>query len=166
MSRLAELKRLLEQFLKQLQRIDACFISDGTLEGLSAPARLGRSLVAGRDVNRVRVRRVIQAAVALAAQPGGCAAPELGQKLRQMHGPDASGCTVRQARYDLRKLRAKGFVRRIEGRRRYELTTVGSRALIALLVLRDKVIVPLLSAASSSPPPDPCSAATQPRSTL
>ena len=53
----AELKRLLEQFLKQLQTIDACFISDGTLGGLSAPARLGRSLVAGRDVNRVRVRR-------------------------------------------------------------------------------------------------------------
>ena len=60
--------------MKQLQTIDARFISDGTLEGLSAPARLGRSLVAGRDVNRVRVRRVIQAAVALAAQPDSSAA--------------------------------------------------------------------------------------------
>ena len=69
--------------------------------------------------------------MALAAQPGGFTASELGQKLRQMHGPDASGYTVRQALYDLRKLRAKGFVRRIEGRRRYELATVGSRALIA-----------------------------------
>lgn len=148
----AELKRLLEQFLTQLQTIDACLISDGTLEKLPVPAQLGGALVAGLDVNRARVRRVIEAAVALAVQPAGFTVAELGRKVCEIHGLDASEYTVRQASYDLRKLRAKGFARRIQGRRRYQLSSEGSRALVALVVLRDKVIVPLLAAASSPPP--------------
>jgi hypothetical protein len=43
--------------------------------------------------------------------------------------------------------RAKHFVRKIESTRRYEVVPQGLRAMSALLVLRDKVIKPLLTAA-------------------
>jgi hypothetical protein len=47
----------------------------------------------------------------------------------------------------LKKLRAQQLVHKVERTRRYQATPDGGRALTALLVLRDKVIKPLLAAA-------------------
>ena len=67
-------------------------------------------------------------------------AAEVGFRGQAEYGP-------RRATYDLKKFRAKQLVRRIEYTRRYQATPDGVRALTALLVLRDKVIRPLLAAA-------------------
>ena len=48
---------------------------------------------------------------------------------------------------DLKKLRAKNIVQRIGQTRRYESTASGLRAMVALVVLRNKAIKPLLAAA-------------------
>ena len=64
----------------------------------------------------------------------------------------------RRAAYDIQKLRAKGMVQRIGKSRRYEAPSAGLRSLTALLVLREKVIKPLLAASgqlSLPPQPDP-----------
>jgi DNA polymerase III delta prime subunit len=58
----------------------------------------------------------------------------------------------RSAILDLRqnpekKLRAKKIVRRIAQTRRYEPTSSGLKAIVALVVLRNKAIKPLLAAA-------------------
>jgi hypothetical protein len=47
----------------------------------------------------------------------------------------------------LKKFRAKDLVRKIRSTRRYEVVPQGLRVMSALLVLRDKVIKPLLAAA-------------------
>jgi hypothetical protein len=47
----------------------------------------------------------------------------------------------------LKKLRAKNIIRRIRQTRRYESISGGLRALVALVVLRNKAIKPLLAAA-------------------
>jgi hypothetical protein len=52
----------------------------------------------------------------------------------------------RRAAYDLKKLRRKGLVRKIGSSRRYETQADGLRAMTALVVLREKVIKPLLAA--------------------
>ena len=52
--------------------------------------------------------------------------------------------------YDVKKFRAKQLVRKVEHTRRYEATPEGVRALAGLLILRDKVIKPLLAAACQS----------------
>ena len=52
----------------------------------------------------------------------------------------------RRAAYDLKKLRGKGLLRKIGTSRRYETEPTGLRAMTALLVLREKVIKPLLAA--------------------
>jgi hypothetical protein len=50
-----------------------------------------------------------------------------------------------RAAYDLRKLRAKGLVQKIPRSRRYRAERDGLRTMAALLVLRDRVLQPLLS---------------------
>ena len=52
----------------------------------------------------------------------------------------------RRAAYEIKKLRAKGMVCRIGKSRRYEPVPEGLRSLTALLVLREKIIRPLLAA--------------------
>ena len=52
----------------------------------------------------------------------------------------------RPAAYDLKKLRGKHFVTRIGSSRRYQSSPEGLRAMVALVVLRDDVIKPLLAA--------------------
>jgi hypothetical protein len=59
---------------------------------------------------------------------------------------------ARRAAYDIKKLRAKGIVRKIGKSRRYEPVPEGLRSLTALLVMREKIIRPLL-AASAQPQP-------------
>jgi hypothetical protein len=54
---------------------------------------------------------------------------------------------ARRAAYDLKKLRAKKIVQRIGQTRRYESTSTGLKAIVALVVLRNKAIKPLLAAA-------------------
>jgi hypothetical protein len=68
-------------------------------------------------------------------------------QVRALSGQTESKYSSRHAAYDLKKFRAKDFVRKIESTRRYEVVPQGLRAMSALLVLRDKVIKPLLAAA-------------------
>jgi len=49
-------------------------------------------------------------------------------------------------RYDLSKLRAKGFVQRLDNSRRYRLTPAGYRVCVVFLKLFEKLYAPLTSA--------------------
>jgi len=76
---------------------------------------------------------------------------------------------VRQAAYDLRKLRAKGLVEKPERSRRYVVPPDAARTITALSVLRDQVVSPILAGVRSprqgaSPPPGRESTATTSRS--
>ena len=142
------LREILERFHQVLSSVDACFIDEGTLERLPLPAQLGATRVGGIDFNQARMRHVVEAVVALSPSPGGFAASQLAGKVRSLTGQAESEYGPRRAAYDLKKLRAKQLVRRIESTHRYEATPEGLRALVALWVLHDKVIKPLLAAAS------------------
>jgi hypothetical protein len=69
-----------------------------------------------------------------------------------MSGEPASEYGARRAAYDIQKLRGKNMVRKIGASRRYEPLQQGLRTLTALVVLREKIIRPLL-AASTRPQP-------------
>src|SRR5687768_7102175 len=70
-----------------------------------------------------------------------------------MSGQPETEYGSRRAAYDIKKLRAKGMVRKIGKSRRYEPLPEGLRALTALLVLREHIIRPLLAASGQSEPP-------------
>jgi hypothetical protein len=146
------LKGILERFLNAVGCMDACFVSDDTLERLPQPAQVGQTRVGGIDLEKPRMRRVADAVLALSPSPRGFTASDLAGKVRAMSGQPESEYGPRRAAYDIKKLRAKGMVRKIGASRRYEPVPAGLRAMTALVALREKVIRPLL-AASLQPEP-------------
>ena len=147
------LRGILERFTQALSCIDQCFISDETLEQLPTPSQIGKARVGEIDFNKARMRHVTQAVIALSASPGGFTASQLAARVR-----DCGECNyqARQAAYDLKKMRGKNLVRRVGKTRHYEPTSTGVRSLAALLVLRDKVIQPLLAASMEVRPTHGC----------
>ena len=59
------------------------------------------------------------------------------------------GYTIRQAAYDLRKLRGKNLISKPGRTRRYHVPPATARVIAALLALRDHVIAPILAGVRS-----------------
>jgi hypothetical protein len=140
------LRGMVNRFLNALQSLDSRFIGDHLLERLPQPSHVGKTRVGGIDFNRLRIRRVTEALLALAPSPQGFTASQVASQVQARSGRGESAYGPRRAAYDLKKFRAKNLVRKIERTRRYEIVPQGLRALAALVVLRDKVIKPLLAA--------------------
>ena len=148
----SRLINILERFMDALSCIDQCFIADETLEQLPAPSQVGKTKVGGIDFNRPRMRWVAEAVLALSPSPGGFTASQLAHQVRAQSGQSESEYGPRRAAYDLKKLRGKQIVRRIGIAQRYEPIPEGLRAMTALVVLRNKVIRPLLASAKQTKP--------------
>ena len=99
------------------------------------------------------MRRVAGAVLALSASPAGFTTSDLVRQVNSMNGQPESEYGPRRAAYDIKKLRAKGMVCKIGKSRRYEAVPEGLRSLTALLVLREKIIRPLLAASTQPEPP-------------
>jgi len=143
----SRLKSILERFMTALSCVDQCFIADETLEQLPAPSQVGKTKVGGIDFNKPRMRWVAEAVLALSPSPDGFTASQLAHQVRTVSRQSESQYGARRAAYDLKKLRGKQIVCRIDKTRRYEPIPRGLRAMAALIVLRDKAIKPLLAAA-------------------
>jgi hypothetical protein len=50
------LRGILERFLNAVGCMDACFVSDDTMEHLPQPAHVGQTKVGGIDLNKLRMR--------------------------------------------------------------------------------------------------------------
>jgi hypothetical protein len=145
-------KGILERFMDALSCIDQCFIADRMLEQLPAASQVGKIKVGGIDLNKTRMRWVVEAVIALSPSPGGFTASDLASQVRVFSKQSESEYGARRAAYDLKKLRGKKIVRRIGQTHRYESMPKGLRAMAALLVLRNKAIRPLLAAAQELRP--------------
>jgi hypothetical protein len=139
------LKAMVERFLNVLQSIDASFIDAGTMEAWPLPSKVGACRVGGIDANRPRMRAIMDAVISLSSKPKGFTASEVADKVKEITGN--SQYEARHAAYDLKKLRGKELVTRIDYSRRYQPTPEGLRSMAAFIVLRDKVLLPLLAAA-------------------
>jgi DNA-binding transcriptional ArsR family regulator len=146
------LRGILERFLNAVGCMNTCFVSDDLLEQLPEPTQVGETKVGGIDLNKLRMRRVAEAVLALSASPAGFTASDLARQVRLMSGQSESEYGPRRAAYDIKKLRAKGMVCKIGKSRRYEPLPEGLPSLTALLVLREKIIRPLLAATGQPQP--------------
>jgi len=141
----AELEHILQRFLEVLDCVDHAFIGDDSLDNLSQPGYVGHQRVAGIDLSKPRMRAIMQAVLALAASPTGFAVSALAAKVRDILGLSPEAYRPRHASYDLKKLRGKNWVRPIGKSRSYQAVPEGLQAMTALLVLREKVIKPVLA---------------------
>lgn len=139
------LEGMVERFLTMLDCVDIGFIADGTLDELPLPGRLGATRVGGIDTNKPRARAVLSAAAALSVAPDGFTVADLATKVTAMGNLASTDYTVRQAAYDIRKLRAKHLVVKPDHTRRYQVPPDAARTMTALGVLRDHVVAPLLA---------------------
>jgi hypothetical protein len=145
-----DLRAILVRFLNHLQTLDTAFITAETLDSLTQPGQVGQSQVAGIDWNKPRLRAVIEAVIMLAATPQGFTVSALADKVREISGLATTAYGPRQAAYDLKKLRGKQWVEKAGKSRRYHVSSVGLRIMSALLILREKVIKPVLAGAGKS----------------
>ena len=136
-----------DRFAATLDCADIGFLPDGVLDELPLPAQAGASRIAGIDLNKPRIRAALAAALALAPAPGRFTVAEHAARVRQITGHD--GYTIRQAAYDLRKLRGKQLVDKPGRTRRYHVPPPAARTISALLTLRDHVIAPILAGVRS-----------------
>lgn len=138
----AKLADMVERFTSMLDCVDVAFLPDGILDQLPVDSQLGATRTGGIDLNRPRMRNAV---LALAVAPEGFTVTDLASKVRSLTGQDEHRYTVRQAAYDLRKLRAKQLVVKPGRSRRYHVPGQAACTIAALLALRDQVIAPILA---------------------
>jgi hypothetical protein len=141
----AELRGMLERFTATLHCAHVSFIDTGTMERWPERESFNGRAVAGLDVNRRRVRAAMEAVLALSLRPTGFTAAEHAGKVREIMSLNADEYRSRQSAYDLKKLRAKGLVEKLDGTRRYEASEDGLRSMCGFITLREKVLKPLLA---------------------
>jgi hypothetical protein len=140
---IARLAGMAERFCTTVDCVDIGFLNDSALDELPLPSRVGTTRIGGVDLNKPRIRAALAAALALAAAPRGFTVAEHAARVQVMTGHD--GYTIRQAAYDLRKLRGKGLVSKPGRTRRYQVSPPAARTIAAILTLRDQVITPILA---------------------
>jgi hypothetical protein len=142
----AMLAGVAERFCTALDCVDTGFIGDGVLDQLPTGSMLGATRVGGVDLNKPRMRDALSAALALAPAPNGFTVAEFAAKVHALTGTDYS---IRQAAYDLRKLRGKQLLDKPGRTRRYRVPPLAARTIAALLTLRDQAIAPILAGVRS-----------------
>ena len=142
---LERLEAMVVGFLEVVQAAHLSFVDGQQLDALAAPSVRGARRRAGVDLQKPRMRAVAQAVMALAAQPEGFSAANLAERVRAQQGRAMRSYAARKAAYDLHKLRGKSLVERIDKTRRYRVRRPGIRTLVALQILREQVIKPVLA---------------------
>jgi hypothetical protein len=148
---LERMSGMLVRFLNTVQVAHVSFLDQGAFERWAEPSTRGTRRLAGIDLNKARNRHVVDAVVGLATQPEGFSLAELAQAVRVRTGWGPKRYSVRQAAYDLAKLRGKKLARRKDQSRRYVSDPSGVRTMCAYLLLREKVIKPLLAGVTRPP---------------
>jgi hypothetical protein len=142
-----KLAGMVDRFTTTLDCVDHTFIGDDLLDRLPTPTQLGATHVGGIDLNKPRIRAALSAVLALSVTSGGFTVAEFTTKVHAMTGN--VGYTIRQAAYDLRKLRGKELIAKPGRTRRYHLTPQNAGTIAALLTLREHVIGPILAGVRS-----------------
>jgi hypothetical protein len=137
------LRAVLDRFMNHIQSVNIAFIGPDDLIRWAQPGRAGGHRTAGINLNNARVRSVLSLLPSLSTAPGGFSSADLQERVRANGGP--RGYTISQARYDLRKLRGKGLVRRPPHRRKYEIPAKIAGKVRAYFTISDEVIRPILA---------------------
>jgi len=144
---IARLAAMVDRFCTTLDCVDVTFIGDDLLDRLPTPGQIGATRVGGVDLNKPRIRAALSAVLALSAASGGFTVAAFTAKVHAMTGH--TGYTIRQAAYDLRKLRGKELITKPGRTRRYHLEPQTAGTIAALLTLREQVIAPILAGVRS-----------------
>src|SRR6202140_540062 len=123
------LKSMLERFADALSCIDQCFIADEFLEQLPTASQVGKTTVGGIELNKARMRAVLEALIALSASPNGFTASQVAARVAPPIKQTPPQSAPPPAAYDLKNPRGKDTTRRPAPPRRYEPVQTGLKAM-------------------------------------
>jgi hypothetical protein len=146
------LQQILERFMDNLYCMDATFVSDDMLDQLPTPSYVGRTRIGGIDLTRTRMRAVLMSALALACSPDGFTVKQFAATVMPMLATSTPNYAARQAAYDLKKLRGKNLLTRVAKSQRYCIPAEAIRTIAALVILREKVLRPILAGVAKTTP--------------
>jgi hypothetical protein len=149
----ARLQQILERFMDNLYCMDAAFVSDDMLDQLPTPSHVGQTRIGGIDLNKPRTRAVLMGALALACSPDGFTLKQFAATASPMLASSTPNYGARQAAYDLKKLRGKNLLIRVAKSQRYRIPSEAIRTIGALVVLREKVLRPILAGVRNTTSP-------------
>ena len=141
---------IVERFATALDCVDTGFLGDGILDELPTGSTARR-----RPRRRRRPEQTAHAGRAQAppspSRRHRTGSPSPSSPPRSTPSPVSitAATRVRQAAYDLRKLRGKQLIDKPGRTRRYHVPPQAARTIAALLTLRDQVITPILAAVRS-----------------
>ncbi len=141
---------MVSRLIDTLACIAKPIVSASIWNELPAPAVLGKRQLPGLVLSNARLRAVVDSGVELCCEPSGFTTEQLREKVLARLSLNPHQYSTSSAAYDLAKLRAKGLVRRIPRRFRYDAPPTGLRAITALVVILDNVIPPVLADAAKS----------------
>jgi hypothetical protein len=122
----------------------ATALDRSTFERLVTPSEHGGQRVAGLRFGAPRTMRLVAALGCAGLTFQAFSQAELRAVLVDRLGVSPAECTPAQLAYDLRKLRGKGLVRKVDGRHRYTLTDLGYRVAGYWTKLHQRLLTPTL----------------------
>jgi hypothetical protein len=139
---------IVNRYLDVQQDILTSFIDRGHFQQLSQPTVLPNGKrVPGLRLDQPRLISLMHALVRFShiAARDSFSTNEIHADAAEAVGRTTDEYTLACLRYDLSKLRAKGFVHRLDKSRRYRLTPAGYRVCVVFLKLFEKLYAPLTS---------------------
>jgi hypothetical protein len=134
--------------LTRLQKAQAVAVATAldrsSFERLVTPSAHGGQRVAGLRFGAPRTMRLLAALGCAGLTFKAFSQAELRAVLLDRLGVPPAECTPAQLAYDVRKLRAKGVVRKVDGRHRYTLTDLGYRVAGYWTKLHQRLLTPTL----------------------
>lgn len=138
-------RQILDSFISVIYFSHVSFIDKGEFDQLSQPSKKGKGRLAGINLDKARCRNVMKAVLELSTKSGGFASKDVANKYVQIAKISDQSYKPRHASYDLRKLRAKEFVKRKENSRKYQVTAKGVSMIVATIVIREKIFKPIVA---------------------
>jgi hypothetical protein len=142
----SKLSIIMNNFMDNLCYTHVSLLKDGSFKQLTSPSKKRAQRLAGVDINKNRTVAIMESVLALAIKPNGYTSKDITILMKErLDKKQAKGYTLAKAAYDIRKLRGKGLVTKIEKSRKYKTTKNGMETIIAVLVLTQKTIPTVFS---------------------
>jgi hypothetical protein len=153
--RLRTIGRHINHRLLTLERVaQHCAIASQTVERIVLPTVDDGQRAPALRWGDPRTMALFSAVCAFAFTPEGFTNQTLRQRVGALHDPGPRGYTPGRMTYDLRRLRRKGLIVRLEGTHRYQLTHLGRRVALFMAKSYARLVRPLLDRLDPSLPDD------------
>jgi hypothetical protein len=130
-----------------------CRLGEEAFQQINHPREVNGQRASALRFTDPRVLVLWTALVLFRLRPCGFAQRDLRQQVAALHGQTPESITHGRMTYDLRRLRLHGFIERISGTHRYQVTEFGLRASLFFTRVHARILRPGLSEAMPNPPP-------------